>query len=175
MLMTLNEASSFKADVTQAELDGLEQMIRGLTHNHFAVTMASYNVREVLDGSQLSLFQLPQYLRVGDTVELIDGINDGVYVLTAIDGQTLALNAALIPCQSGEAFVTKISYPADVIEGAKQLLKYRAKMEGKLGIKSEAISRMNVSYYDVTSGESTDGFPASFLKFLDKYRKLRWS
>ncbi|WP_250320431.1 hypothetical protein [Streptococcus lutetiensis] len=76
---------------------------------------------------------------------------------------------------STRAILTKISYPADVLAGVKKLIKYDSKMAGKIGVKSESISRHSVTYYDVTAAESQEGYPATLLGFLKKYKKLRWS
>lgn len=47
-------------------------------------------------------------------------------------------------------------------------------MAGKIGIKSETISRMSTTYYDMTATENTDGYPSALLSFLKKYEKMRW-
>lgn len=176
MLMTLEMAQKFKASVSQEELDGLEASIRGLTNNKFQVSSIRYSLVEIISNNLVILSQVPEYLQVGDTIELVDSINDGLYVIKEINGPELLLDTKqLIKHKKGNAFVIKIKYPADVILGVQKLLRYDEKMEEKVGVKSESIARMSVTYYDMVSEESLEGFPASLLKFLDKYKKLRWS
>ncbi|WP_336272164.1 hypothetical protein [Lactococcus lactis] len=54
------------------------------------------------------------------------------------------------------------------------MLQYDVTMGDKLGIKSESIARMNITYYDMNSSESINGYPASLFGFLKKYKKMRW-
>ena len=75
---------------------------------------------------------------------------------------------------SGRAMVTKVEYPADIKRGIKKLIEYDKAMAGKVGIKSETIARMSITYYDVNTAENTDGYPSSLLSFLKKYEKMRW-
>ena len=70
--------------------------------------------------------------------------------------------------------LTKVEYPTDIKRGIKKLIEYDKTMTGKIGIKSESIARMSVTYYDVNSTENTDGYPSSLLSFLRKYEKMRW-
>jgi hypothetical protein len=70
--------------------------------------------------------------------------------------------------------VTLIKYPDDIAKGVKKLIAYDKKMSSKIGIKSESISRMNTTYYDVNASENIDGYPAALLSFLNKYEKMRW-
>ena len=70
--------------------------------------------------------------------------------------------------------LTLVQYPADVTRGIKKLIAYDKKMASKIGIKSESISRMSTTYYDVNASENIDGYPASLLSFLTKYEKMRW-
>ena len=70
--------------------------------------------------------------------------------------------------------MTLVEYPADILSGVVKLLKYDAKMGDKLGLKSESVSRMSKTYYDVNASENIEGYPAALMSFLDKYKELRW-
>jgi hypothetical protein len=102
-------------------------------------------------------------------------VNDGLYVIEEINDKTIKLkDAELFNGNFQSAFITKISYPPDIIEGVKRLIQYDVSMGDKLGIKSESIARMNITYYDMNSSESINGYPASLFGFLKKYKKMRW-
>ena len=69
--------------------------------------------------------------------------------------------------------IIKVVYPDDVILGALDILEWDFKMRGKLGIKSESLSRHNVTYYDNDSNNTVNGYPVSLFSFLKPYRKAR--
>lgn len=188
MIISLEEAKKSNPNVTQEELDAIETAIRQLTNNKFQnVNIRFYNF-EVQDGNKLVFNTNLAYLRVGDTIELSEtwsqigsgpnidkGVNDGLFVIKEISDRTIILNTeTLFDGKFSSAFITKIEYPADIAAGVQKMLKYDAKMGDKLGIKSESISRMSVSYFDVSTSATIEGFPASVMAFLKKYEKVRW-
>lgn len=75
---------------------------------------------------------------------------------------------------TGDMMVTLVNYPPDIKRGVKKLIQYDKKMSGKIGIKSETISRMSTTYYDVNAAENIEGYPVSLLSFLKKYERIRW-
>lgn len=188
MLITLTEAQKLNPKITQSELDGLEALVRGHTNNNFQKINVRFYDFEVKNGNKLVFNDDLAYLRTGDTIEITDtwaltgngllgsdGVNDGVYTVSSIDGNTLTLDTdRLYNGAYNSAFITKIAYPPDVISGVVKLIEYSAKTSDKIGIKSESIARMSVTYYDINANENIEGYPASLLSFLDKYRKLRY-
>lgn len=188
MILTLEEAEKIKPGVTQEELDAIETAIRQLTNNKFQNINIRFFSFEVQDGSRLVFNEKLAYLRVGDTIEVSDtwsqlgngpnidkGVNDGLYVIKQIDEKSITLNTdKLFDGKYTAGFVTKIEYPSDIAIGVQKMLKYDAKMGDKLGIKSESIARMNISYFDVSTSATIEGFPASVMAFLSKYEKMRW-
>lgn len=188
MIITLDEAQKINPSLTQETLDGLEQSIRALTHNKFQNLNIRFYQFKVTNENTLEFNDTLSFLRVGETIEISNtwsqtgsglnqdmGVNDGLFVIEEITDKTIKLkDAELFNGSFQSAFITKISYPLDILTGVKKLLKYDATMADKLGIKSESISRMSITYYDVTSNETVSGYPATLFSFLSKYKKMRW-
>lgn len=176
MIISLEDALKIDKNATQEYCDGLETMVRVSTNNNFQ------NIRFRCSGLVLSDNEIRvskgrlDIFKVGDTVEVNNtNYNDGLYTISEVTDDVLKIDGEFITEVSTQAILTKISYPADVLAGVKKLIQYDSKMSGKIGVKSESISRHSVTYYDVTAAESQEGYPATLLGFLKKYKKLRWS
>lgn len=176
MIISLEDAQKIDKNATQEYCDGLETMVRVSTNNNFQ------NIRFRCSGLVLSDDEIRvskgrlDIFKVGDTIEINDShFNDGLYTVLEVADDVLKIDREFIAEVSTKAILTKISYPADVLAGIKKLIQYDSKMSGKIGVKSESISRHSVTYYDVTASESQEGYPATLLGFLKKYKKLRWS
>lgn len=176
MIISLDEARKINADLTLETCQGLEVMVRRLTNNNFQ--LPKFRLEGLRLDSSAIYAQKGRFdiFKVGDTVE-INGTdyNDGLYQVREVESGHLLLDGEFIPEAAGRAILTKVVYPADVVEGVKKLLAYDVKMADKIGVKSESVARWSVTYYDVTAAESREGYPAVLLGFLDKYRKVRWS
>jgi hypothetical protein len=107
---------------------------------------------------------------VGDTVQISgSGVNEGLYVVRTIGDDHIELDKPLMPvCMN---LVTKISYPADVIQCAVDLYKWKQTMGDKVGVKSETLSRHSVTYED--SATLFMGYPVGILNGLKLHRKAR--
>ena len=177
MIITLGDAQAIDIDITQDDLDAFETSVRELTNNNFQNTFVRFKNVEFVNENTILVSDEIRGLRVGDTVEVnYSHYNDGLFVVKEIDIKQITVQGApFFVGNSGRAMVTKVEYPADIKRGIKKLIEYDKAMAGKVGIKSETIARMSITYYDVTAAESSEGYPVSLLGFLDKYRKLRWS
>lgn len=176
MIISLDEAKKAHPTATVEMCDGLETMIRRVTNNNFQLPKFRVYGLALQDSCITVLQGRTDIFRVGDTIELNDtDYNDGLYVISGVSDGVLEVDRVFIPENAQNAIATKIDYPSDVVEGVKKLLAYEHKMGDKVGVKSESVARWSVTYYDVTSSESREGYPAVLLGFLDKYRKLRWS
>lgn len=176
MIITLEEARILNPSIEQDDLDALEISVRELTNNNFQNTFVRYkNVEFVSDGIIL-VKEVIRGLRVGDTIEVnYSHYNDGLYTVASIAGKQITVEGTpFFEANSGHAMLTKVEYPADIERGIKKLIEYDKTMAGKIGIKSESIARMSITYYDVNAAENTDGYPSSLLSFLRKYEKMRW-
>lgn len=176
MIISLEDAQLIDGNVTQNDLDAYEQMVRQITNNKFQNTRIRYFGFSTANGNEINLGTPPEWLRVGETIEVSDSdVNDGLYTIQAINETTLTVSSEqLLTGTFAKAFVTKIEYPADIRMGVEGLIRYNAKMGSKVGIKSETIARMSVTYYDVNANDNSQGFPAAKLNFLKKYEKMRW-
>ncbi|SFB90698.1 hypothetical protein SAMN04488102_101359 [Alkalibacterium subtropicum] len=178
MIIPLSEAIKINEDIYPEDLDAFESMVRELTNNNFQdtkvrVTNVSF---EVPDRITIHTGDLTGF-RVNDTIEVTGSTyNDGLYVIVAINENTFIVKGTetLISSSSNNAMITLVKYPPDIKRGVKKLIQYDKKMADKVGIKSETISRMSKTYYDVNASENIEGYPASLLSFLDKYKKMRW-
>lgn len=176
MIIDLDTARVFKVDVTQEELNGLEEAIRAYTSNNFQVR----NVRledVVFTSSLITSPDSTLGFKEGNTIQVSnDKYNNGLYVIKAVEDNRLTFETdSFIPHKATDTLVTLVKYPADILFGVQKTLKYSAKMDDKIGVKSESISRMSKTYYDVNATENIEGYPAALMTFLNKYKKLRWS
>ena len=144
--------------------EGIEDFIRQYTNNNFTVKNVTFNAPST-DGKLETVSPL---FNVGDTVLISNSkYNNGVYVLTAMDG---TLDKELF---DDDNKVTLVKYPPAVKLGVIKLLQYNAKMDSKVGISSESLSRHSVSYAQPTN-DSIGGYPSSLMSFLKPYMKARF-
>ena len=68
--------------------------------------------------------------------------------------------------------VTKVEYPADVIDCVVELMEWNLNFGGKVGIKSETLSRHSVTYED--SATLFMGYPVGILNGLKLHVKARF-
>ncbi len=155
-------------DTLKEKLRALEELIRAYTNNRFQ----ERRVRAVVPSSDETLMWDMPYLKAGDTVEIGESLNDGLYIVREVKDGLVYLDRELYPLPHNLA--TKIVYPADVQEGVLNLLKWEYTMRDKVGIKSETLSRHSVTYYDQDAGNQVMGYPASLMGFLSPYIKARF-
>ena len=148
------------------KLKAIESVIRAYTNNNFQQREIRFAGRS--DG--MNVYGSPQYFTVGDTVQIsCSGVNDGLYQITHIQDDYIQLDAQLMSVEGN--LVTRIKYPADVVQCAVDLYDWKQKMGEKVGIKSETISRHSVTYED--SATLYMGYPMGLLKGLNLYKKAR--
>ena len=146
--------------VLEAMLQALELSIRKYTNNNFQNRNKRFRA-DIVDGS-LNSFSYP-WLSEGDTVQISESkLNDGLYILSG--------NMGLL--DEEDVLVTKVVYPADVIDCCCNLMEWEVNHRGKVGIKSETLSRHSVTYED--SASMFMGYPAALLGCLKSYRKVRF-
>lgn len=151
----------------KVKLEAIESVIRAYTANNFQQTA----IRFEGDSEGQNVYGDPQFFKVGDTVQIsASGVNDGLYVVEEVALDYIKLDRELYPAKFNR--VTKIKYPADVVQCAVDLFAWKQKMGDKVGIKSETLSRHSVTYED--SATLYMGYPTGILKGLNLYRKARW-
>lgn len=148
------------------KLEAIEAVIRAYTNNNFQ----QRSVRFVGRSEDSNVYGSPQFFTVGDTVQISEsGVNDGLYVINAIYEDGIELDKELFPVAIN--MVTKIKYPADVIQCAVDLYKWKQNMGDKVGVKSETLSRHSVTYED--SATLFMGYPVGILNGLYLHKKAR--
>lgn len=164
-LKTVSELSNIPDEQLELMSEGIEDFIRQYTNNNFIVKNVTFNTPS-MNGKLETVSPL---FKVGDTVLISNSkYNNGVYVLTAMDG---TLDKELFDDENNK--VTLVKYPPAVKLGVVKLLKYNVKMDDKVGISSESLSRHSVSYAQPSS-DSIGGYPSSLMSFLKPFMKARF-
>jgi len=168
MIISLEDAQKIDPSIDQDDLDAIETTVRNKTNNKFQNTRIRFKNITFISHNSIGLGSKAIGLTVGATIEIsYNGYNNGLYVIKSIVDDVLGFDDnSFTQIDLKGAILTKIEYPADVRKGVKEILKYNKKMESKVGIKSESISRMKTTYKD----EKEEGI----YDFLDDYMKMRW-
>lgn len=152
----------------QNKLMAIESFIRKYTNNNFQVREIRSR-SETLDGKILNP---PKFISKGDTVQITDSLlNNGIYVIEDLSYGKADVDGTLLDCTKN--IITKILYPADVVIGAVNMLRWDLEKRDKIGIQSEKISRHSVTYTDIND-KSVMGYPKILLGFLKPYMKARF-
>ena len=151
------------------KLLAVEQTIRAYTNNNFQDR--GYRVQaDIAAGVFMSESLIP--FVVGDTVQVSESrYNGGLYTVSE-DGDTTFM-VEEDTRDEDNVLVTKVVYPADVITCCVNLLEWEVNNRGKVGIKSETLSRHSVTYFDQDANNQVMGYPVSLLGCLKPYRKAR--
>lgn len=164
-LQSISELSMISSDQLLVMSKGIEDFIRQYTNNNFTVKNITYNT-PVIDGK---LATVSSIFKVDDTVLISSSLyNNGVYVISALDG---TLDEELF--DEDNVKVTLVKYPTSIKSGVIKLMQYDVKMNDKLGIASESISRHSVSYAQPSS-DAIGGYPPNLMSFLKPYMKARF-
>lgn len=175
MIVSVQDAMEYiqKDDIPESvikrKIAAIENLIRSETNNNFQKKELRFYAAS--SGGKL-VCQMPYFLKVGDTIEINESVNEGLYTVTETRNGEIFLDKQLYDVSRN--MITKVVYPEDVQEGVLNLLKWEFNMRSKTGIKSESLSRHSVTYYDMDSENSEDGYPVSLIGFLEPYRQMRW-
>lgn len=150
------------------KLDAIEQTIRAYTNNNFQNRAIRSNC-SVIDGL---LYGVTVGFSVGDTVQISESkYNGGLHTIIAIDEERESIEIEGLNENEFPVLLTKIEYPADVIDCCVNLMEWELKGREKVGIKSETLSRHSVTYED--SASMFRGYPKGILSAVGHYRKAR--
>ena len=164
-LKTVSELSNIPDEQLELMSEGIEDFIRQYTNNNFIVKNVTFNT----PSSEGKLATVSPIFNIGDTLLISNSkYNNGVYVLTSNDG---TLNKELFDDDNNK--ITLVKYPPAIKLGVVKLLQYNAKMDSKVGISSESLSRHSISYAQLAS-DSIGGYPSSLMSFLKPYMKARF-
>ncbi|MCC8164497.1 MAG: hypothetical protein LIO86_15360 [Lachnospiraceae bacterium] len=168
-LASLSEFADTDEDMLKRKLLAVESLIRSYTNNNFQnrhIRFEGYS-----EGSQV--FGTSPYLKAGDTVQITKSdVNDGLYVLTAVDEESVTVDGELFTVPLNR--VTKVEYPAVIQEGVINLLMWEVENRQNVGVKQETLSRHSVTYYDQDSNNTVMGYPVALLGFLRPFMKARF-
>lgn len=164
----LIDLADWKDEKIEMKLKAVEQTIRAYTNNNFQER--GYRVQaSIAHGVLVSDSHIP--FSIGDTIQISESrLNSGLYTILAADDKTFTVSVDLK--DEDAVLVTKIVYPADVIDCCVNLLEWSKNYGGKVGIKSETLSRHSVTYED--SATLFMGFPIGILNGLKLYKKARF-
>ena len=174
----LKEMDAFKSiaeDTLTRKMQAIEISIREHTHNNFQnrkKRIMTSSTDEYLDGAS-------PFFQIGDTIQLSQSVNDGLYTIKDITDDKIYFNETIYASDMNVA--TKIEYPADIIEGAISLLEWEVdpnRGKAKIGIasESETISRHSesITYKTYDQNNTIKGYPAELMSFCDKYISMRY-
>ena len=153
----------------ERKLRVIESSIRKYTNNKFYNTLVKFT-GSIVDGV---IQTSSPYLKVGDTIEVVESLNKGLYTISEITDTSIKIDGTLYDTHNVE--IIKVEYPIDVVEGAIELLNWELIEKGKekSGIASESISRHNVSYVQRTGDNTINGYPVELFNFCTDYMVMR--
>lgn len=152
----------------EMKLKAVEQTIRAYTNNNFQNRGIRIQA-DIAAGVFMSESLIP--FSVGDTVQISESrFNEGLYAVTEAEDTTFMVDDEQM-WDEDNVLVTKVEYPADVVNCCVELMEWAVNFAGKVGIKSETLSRRSVTYED--SASMFMGYPTSLLGCLKPYRKAR--
>lgn len=156
----------------EMKLKSIEQTIRAYTNNNFQQRAYRCNA-DIIDGNIIAA-DAASLFNIGDTVQFSEtGLNAGLYVIAGVDDDGFTVEEEDIKDEK-DILVTKIVYPADVIDCALNLLQWEITNRQKVGIQSETLSRHSVTYFNMDGANQSMGYPSSLLGCLKAYRKARF-
>lgn len=168
-LMEMLEFNGQSEKTLQRKLNAIEDLVRAYTNNNFQ------NRRIRFEAPSNSILQgWNKLLKVGDTVQITQSDNEGLYVITAIDrvNRTVTLDSELV--ETDYNLITKVEYPDAIVDGAINMMIWEVQNRSKVGIQSETLSRHSVTYFEQDAENQLMGYPITLLGFLKPYIKARF-
>lgn len=153
----------------ERKLYAIEQTIRSYTNNNFQ-KRTHRKAADIVGG--LLVFNKNEFFKVNDTIQISGSVySDGLYTVKEVSDESIKIDKDIFDEEA--VLVTKVEYPADVIDCCVNLMEYEVKNRPKVGIQSETLSRHSVTYFNQDAGNQVMGYPASLLGCLKAYRKVR--
>ena len=165
----LVDLTAWPDDRIEMKLNAIEQTIRSYTNNNFQ----NRSIRAKCSIVSQKIYGHVPGLNVGDTIMVTESrFNNGLYVVNGMDDDMIILDKDLL--DEADVLVTKVEYPADVVDCCINLLEWEKNNRSKVGIQSETLSRHSVTYFNQDAGNQVMGYPVSLLGCLKAYRKVRF-
>jgi hypothetical protein len=167
---TLIDFSDWTDEKIKMKLKAVEQTIRAYTNNNFQDRGRRVRA-DIRAGVLMSESLIP--FSAGDTVQISDSrYNSGIFTVDDVPDD-LAFTVEENTDDEDNVLVTKIVYPADVVDCCVNLIEWEKQNRAKVGIQSETLSRHSVTYFNQDSDNLVMGYPVSLLGCLKAYRKAR--
>lgn len=152
----------------QRKLNSIESTIRNYCNNNFQ----NRNIRCISSIKDGILCNVHPVMKMGDTIQISGSkYNNGLYVLKESEKGLIITEDLLIDEEN--VIVTKIEYPADIVDCCFDIMEWESEIREKVGIQSETISRHSVTYFNQDSSNTVEGYPISLFDKCKKYRKAR--
>lgn len=175
MIITVAEAKemitgieAWKDAKIEQKLKAIEQTIRSYTNNNFQ-DKEYRNTADIIGGI-FAVKGSPAFEK-GDTVMVSYGKNKGLFTVDAVTDNTFSVLEKVV--DESNVMVTKVVYPADVVNAAINMLDWELNNRDKVGVKSETLSRHSVTYFDQDASNQVMGYPVSLLGPLKPYKRMR--
>ena len=153
----------------ERKLKAIEQTIRSYTNNNFQ-NRKHRKTANIVGG--LLVFDENVFFKIDDTVQISESnFSNGLYTVTEASDESIGIDKDILDEEC--VLVTKVEYPADVIDCCINLMEWEINNRSKVGIQSETLSRHSVTYFNQDAGNQVMGYPASLLGCLKAYRKVR--
>lgn len=169
-LKELNDFKNVPYKTLERKIKAIETTIRKYTNNNFQNRLK----RITAPSSNGILLGSSEYVKLGDTIEITESINTGLFTIKEISDNGIVFEEPLY--NADHNFCTKVEYPLDVIEGALNLLKWELdeSNKSKQGVSSETISRHSVTYKNLDDKNTINGYPVELFNFCKDYMKARF-
>lgn len=174
MILSKNELVELFPDENILDLvrrmAAIEAAIRSYTNNNFQQRDIRLTAVDIVDGK---IKGTNPFLRTDDTIMISKGVSKGLYTIKSIDIiEGIEVNERIFDSKNN--IITKVFYPADVVEGCIEMLRWdisEAAEKAREGVQSETLSRHSVSYGSLSGDTSISGYPSYLLGFLTPYKK----
>lgn len=151
------------------KLLAVEQTIRAYTNNNFQ--NRGIRVKASIQNGMLTAKNALIPFAVDDTIQVSESLyNNGLYTVSGAYDDSCTINEDIR--DEAVVTVTKVEYPADVVACCVELMEWAVNYGGKVGVKSETLSRHSVTYED--SATLFMGYPVGILNGLKLHRKARF-
>lgn len=169
-LMEMTEFQGISEKTLERKVKGIEELVRAYTNNNFQNRTKRISAPS-LNGKLLGRCQ---FFKAGDTVQISESVNAGLYVVKEIDllEKNIKVDTELFDASAN--LVTKVEYPSAVVDGVMNLLLWEVKNRDKIGIHSETLSRHSVTYTEQNEVNTLMGYPVTLFGFLKPYMKARF-
>ena len=165
----VNFHESWTDEKIKMKLLAVEQTIREYTNNNFQ--NRGFRIQACIRAGVFMSESLIPFDN-GDTVQVSESrFNNGLFTVSIAETDDTTFMVNEQTRDEDDVLVTKVEYPADVVNCCVDLMEWSVNFAGKVGIKSETLSRHSVTYED--SATMFMGYPASLLGCLKPYRKAR--